>query len=88
LVTVIAAFVVRGAFVAQGAHAMINCNRGVAYPYQQLLARMRQLAEAGEAEQLRALIIRAHDRSGELTEACMEQKEDGIYAAQVRELTQ
>ena len=79
---------VGGAFVAQLAHSMVSCNRGIAYPYQQLLARMRQLADAGKTEQLRTLIIHAQERSNELTEACAEQKEDGIYAKQVRELTQ
>jgi hypothetical protein len=79
---------VRGLFVGQAVHAQISCNRGIAYPYQHLLARMRQLADAGETEQLRALIIRAQERSKELTEACMEESEDGIYAKQVRELTQ
>ncbi len=79
---------VRGAFIAEAAHAKVSCNRGIAYPYQQLLARMRQLAEAGETEKLRTLIVRAQERSSQLTDACVEQDEDGIYAKQIRELTQ
>ena len=80
--------VVRGAFISQEAHSKVACNRGIAYPYQQLLARMRQLSDAGETEQLRALIIGAQERSRELTDACMEESEDGIYARQIRELTE
>ena len=79
---------VRAAFMSQDAHSKVSCNRGIAYPYQHLLARMRQLAEAGEIEQLRTLIVRAQERSKELTDACMEGSEDGIYARQVREITQ
>ena len=79
---------VRGVFMAQEAHSKVACNRGIAYPYQKLLSRMRQLSDAGETEQLRALIIRAQERSRELTDACMEQSEEGLYARQVRELTQ
>ena len=80
--------VVRGAFMSEAAHSKVACNRGIAYPYQQLLLRMRQLSAAGETEQLRTLIIRAQERSRELTDACMEESEEGIYARQVRELTQ
>ena len=74
--------------MTEDAHAKVSCNRGITYPYQQLLAYMRQLSDAGETEKLAALIKRAQERSRELTDACMEESEDGIYARQVRELTQ
>ena len=70
------------------AGAAISCRRGIAHPYQDLLARMRQLADAGEIDQLRTLIVKAHDRSMEMSDACVEQSDDGVYARQVRELTQ
>ena len=80
--------VVRGALIARQGRSVADCNRGIAQPYQQLLVRMRQLADAGESEQLRALIVRAQERSGDLSTACAEPSEDGVYAKQVREITQ
>ena len=79
---------VRGEFALQQARCVADCNRGIAFPYQQLLARMRQLAENGETDKLRLLIIHAQERSGEMSRACTEHREDGVYAQQVRELTQ
>jgi hypothetical protein len=79
---------VRALLTMEEAGAAISCRRGIAHPYRDLLARMRQLADAGEIEQLRTLIAKAHERSIEMGDACAEQSEDGIYARQVRELTQ
>jgi hypothetical protein len=87
LITVFIALFVRGAFVGQKVQAQVSCTRGIEYPYQKLLTRMRELADAGETAQLRLLIIRAQERSGELGDACSEQKDDGIYAKQIREIT-
>lgn len=78
---------VRGAFVAQQAHCIATCGRGIARPYQQLLTRMRELADAGRTDELRALITRAQERSGEMLRVCGDREED-TYAMQVRELTQ
>ena len=64
-----------------------HCERGVAAPYRQLLDRMHQLADAGESEQLRALIARARERSSEIATACSQPSEDSKYAQQVWELT-
>ena len=86
LVCVFVGLFVRGQFVAQQLHCAVDCNRGIAYPYQQLLARMRQLAEAGQTEELRALITRAHERGREMSDSCGEHSEDSIYLRQVGEL--
>jgi len=86
LVTAIIAIFVRAEFVAEQAHCDVRCNRGIAYPYQQLLTHMRQLAEAGRTEDLRRVIVQAQERSGEISQVCIQQKEE-IYQSQVDELT-
>ena len=85
LAVVFIAIFVRTAFVAQEARSFVACNRGIAEPYQQLLARMRQLADAGKTEELRTLIARAQERSSDLSRVCGEHDEE-LYAGQVREL--
>ena len=80
---IIISIFVRGAFVAQQIHCVITCNRGVAEPYQQPAGGMRQLAETGQDEKLRTLIIRAQERSSDVSRVCTDKKED-LYAEQVR----
>ena len=84
---VFAVVVVRGAFVAEQAHCIATCNRGIAGPYQQLLTRMRELADAGQTDELRALITRAQERSREMERVCGGDDEQ-IYLMQVRDLTE
>jgi type II secretory pathway component PulJ len=86
LLLTIAAFVVRGAFVAQRVDYMVRCERGISRPYQHLLARMRQLSDAGQTEELRRIIVEADKRSDDISRACSEKDED-IYATHARELT-
>ena len=85
LVAMFIATFIRLAFVAQETRSFVTCNRDIAEPYQQLLARMRELADAGKMEQLRLLIARAQERSADLSRVCSERDGD-LYAAQVREL--
>jgi hypothetical protein len=82
----IIAILIRAEFVYQQARCAVVCNRGIAQPYEQLLARMRELADAGQTEQLHSLIIRAQERSTDISRVCAEQKEEDLYEAQVREL--
>ncbi len=70
LLTVIAAFFIYAAFSSEHAGCRLNCERNIARPYELLLSRMRQLAEAGQTEELRKLIIEAQKRSSDVSYVC------------------
>ena len=80
---VIIALWMRAGRTARYAH----CQREVAIPYERLLDRMQQLADAGQADELRVLITRARKRSSEIGVACSQPSDDSPYAQQVWELT-
>jgi hypothetical protein len=82
LVATIVAFFVRGAFVAERAETI----RSIAVPYEKLVSSMRQLAEAGRTDDLRALIIKADEHKADVSHVCLApQKQD--YANEVSEWT-
>ena len=79
-------FVVIG-FVGSRFGQDAHCHRELAQPYERLLERMQQLADAGETEQLRTLITRARQRRSEIASPCIDPEEGGVYGRQVWELT-
>jgi hypothetical protein len=87
LLAVIAAFFICAAFLSERAGCRLNCERNIARPYELLLSRIGQLADAGQTEELRKLIIEAQKRSSDVSYVCVRSGEN-IYAIQVGELTQ
>jgi hypothetical protein len=82
LIASIVAFFVRGAFLGERGETV----RNIAVPYEKLVARMRQLAEAGRTDELRALIIKADEHRADVSHVCLApQKQD--YAIEVSEWT-
>ena len=81
--------VILGLWIRAGRVARVaDCQRGIVQPYERLLDRMQQLADAGDIDQLRTLITRARQQSGGIAGACIQPTEDSPYAQQVWELTQ
>jgi hypothetical protein len=86
LLLVIAGVFVRATLVARHEVPVVQCERNVVQPYQRLLHHMRELADAGKCEELRAVIRRAENRGTEIGQACSGAKQDA-YVMQVGELT-
>ena len=64
----------------------MDCVRNIAVPYEKLVSHMRQLAEGGRTDELRALIIQVDERKGDVSHVCFApEKED--YARDVYEWT-
>jgi hypothetical protein len=87
LICAFAAFFIRGAFVAERAACIGGCTRNIAVPYKTLVSRMRGLAESGRNDDLRQLIIKADEHSGDIDSVCMDSRNDS-YAIHVHEWTQ
>lgn len=85
LILLIGTVVFVGHIQATKAHHDAACYRGIARPYEQLLARMHELAEAGKIDELRALISGAQQHSGDILSACKDE-DDAVYSSQVEEL--
>jgi hypothetical protein len=82
LIGVIIALFIRGAFEGQ----RMDCVRNIAVPYEKLVSHMRQLADAGHTDELRALIIQVDERRADVSHVCQApEKED--YARDVYEWT-
>ena len=83
LITVIAAIIVRGSFVADRG----ECFRNIALPYQQLLDRMCRLSDEGRTVELRQLIIQAQEHTKDVADVCWEPHKD-VYAMEVHKWIQ
>jgi hypothetical protein len=87
LLTSIAALLMFAAVRSQHQSYRLDCERNIVRPYELLFSRMRELAEAGKTEELRKLIVRAQERTGDLSYVCGKVGES-TYAEQVGELIQ
>jgi hypothetical protein len=65
LVLSLAAFFVRGTFIAERVSYRGGCQRNIAVPYQMFLDHMRALADAGRTDELRKLIVEAQQHAGD-----------------------
>ena len=91
-VAIVAALIVRGACVADDVLSRVDvevCEQGVAVPYRRLMSHMRELTDAGRTDELRAIIVEADTRSGEMSLVWKTAHANrGAYKEQVTALTQ
>ena len=85
LLTGIASVVIYAAFVMESHKGCVHFGAGVTEPYKRLLTHMRQLAEVGDLEQLRKVIVEADKGSSAIENFCGGNED--AYRAQVEQLT-